>query len=77
MTIESQTLSPMQAYRAMVAFLEREYRLTGSDDLGALLGELQLMEDGKPFDQGAWADWLSAISEVISLTRKDEKGPTV
>ena len=39
-----------QAYRAMVLFLERQYALGASDQLGALLGAMALLEDGSPAD---------------------------
>jgi hypothetical protein len=57
-------LSVYDAYRAMLLFLEREYGLTHSDDLGGLLGSLQILDDGKPADPAAWSDWLEAVRQV-------------
>ena len=39
-----------QAFRAMVLFLERYFEQTQSDDVGALLGDLQLLDDGLTAD---------------------------
>lgn len=60
-----------QAYDAMLVFLEREYRLTGSEDLAALLGSLSrnIWSDGSPNDPAAWNDWLSAV-EAVRLKRE-------
>lgn len=54
-----------QAYQAMLVFLEREYRLTGSDELGGLLGGYQLTVDGKTMDPAAWDDWIDAVNEIV------------
>jgi hypothetical protein len=52
------------AYQAMTAFLEKYYRLTHADEIGALLGSMQLMEDRKPADPAIWDDWLEAVRSV-------------
>jgi len=57
-------LDEMTAYHAMIAFLEKYYRLTGSDEIGALLGSMQLLEDRKSVDPAIWNDWLEAVSSV-------------
>ena len=58
-------LAPEQAFNAMFVFLDRYYERTGrSPELGALLGELQINRDGRPFDPAAWGDWLAAVDEA-------------
>jgi hypothetical protein len=42
----------------MIEFLDAYYQQTQSDDIGALLVSLQLLEDGKPADLAMWDDWL-------------------
>lgn len=64
-----ETLTDKQAFEAMANFLERIYERTGSDDLGALLGDLQMLEDGTTADPAAWQDWLNSVREVTSATR--------
>ena len=48
------TLTIQQAFEVMQLFLEDYYERTQSDDVGALLGDLQCMEDGVPADPAAW-----------------------
>jgi hypothetical protein len=58
-------LSAPQAYAAMYAFLEARYQMTMSDDLGALLGSMSLLEDGTPADPAIGSDWEVAVSQAI------------
>lgn len=59
-----------QAFRAMVYFLERHFERTKSDDIGALLGDLLVLEDGMTADPAAWPEWLECVriaeQEVVS-----------
>jgi hypothetical protein len=59
-------LSERVAYAAMFAFLEHRYRLTESDDLGALLGSMSLLPSGGTADPAIWEDWLNAIEKAES-----------
>ncbi len=59
------SLSADQAYRAMVLFLERQYALAGSDQLGALLGGLALLDDGSPADPALAKDWQEAVRAAL------------
>ena len=36
-----------------------------SINIGALLGSLQLLEDGKPADPAMWHDWLQCIEKIL------------
>jgi hypothetical protein len=58
------TLTTRDAYAAMFAFLEEIYRRTESDDLGALLGGMSLLEDGGTADPAHWADWQAAVRKA-------------
>jgi hypothetical protein len=65
-----------QAYRAMFCFLEREYELTKSDELGGMLGSLSwlIWEGGQgPADPGAWQDWQEAVNKALS--REENAAP--
>jgi hypothetical protein len=53
-----------EAYAAMMRFLEKYYELTNADDIGALLGSMELHPDGKPTDPAIWDEWLAAIEAV-------------
>lgn len=58
------TLTTRDAYAAMFAFLEEIYRRTESDDLGALLGGMSLLEDGGTADPAYWVDWQAAVRKA-------------
>ena len=57
-------LTKKEAFLAMYAFLEHEYEITKSDDVGAILGGISLLEDGTTADPAAWSDWERALIEV-------------
>jgi hypothetical protein len=48
----------------MFRFLEDRYFRLRSDDIGALLGELTLQEDGRPGDLAVIRDWEQAVDAV-------------
>jgi len=54
------------AYRAMFRFLEKYYELTNADDVGALLGSMRLLHDGRPIDFAMWEEWLAVIDNVLA-----------
>ena len=58
------TLSKMEAYAAMYGFLKAIYERTRSDELGALLGGMSLLNDGGTADPGVWQDWEVAVRKV-------------
>lgn len=55
----------------MVLFLEAFYERTQSDDVGGLLSDLILLEDGTTADPAAWKDWMDCVRQVLILTHKD------
>ena len=62
-------LSSLQAFKVAVCFLEHFYYKTSSDDLGSLLGDMQLLEDGSgTWDSAAWHDWIDALEGKLSVT---------
>ena len=68
MDVGNQTLTVEQAYRAMLAFLEREVELTECSDLADLLAGYRLDEDGRTSDPALWEEWLEAVGRVRQLT---------
>lgn len=54
----------LRAFKNMFRFLEDRYSCLPSDDLGALLGELSLQEDGNPADLAIIKDWERAVVAV-------------
>jgi hypothetical protein len=59
------TMTVEQAYRAMLAFLEREVELTESSDLADLVSEYKLGADGQTRDPALWQEWLEAVGKVV------------
>jgi hypothetical protein len=59
-------LTKKEAYLAMYSFLENEYEMTKSDDIGSLLGGMSLLQDGSTADPAAWSDWENSINRVKS-----------
>lgn len=60
-------LSVEQAFEAMFLFLKDYFERTRSDDIGSLLGDLQIMEDGEPMDPAVWNEWLDCVQKAIEV----------
>ena len=58
-------LNLQEAYVAMYKFLENEYEMTGSDEIGGMLGGMSLLEDGGTADPAAWSDWIQAVEKAV------------
>ena len=67
MDASNQPLTIEQAYRAMLAFLEREVDLTESSDLADLLAGYRLDGDGQTRDPALWDEWLEAVGRARQL----------
>jgi hypothetical protein len=62
------TLTEQQAYVAMFSFLEEEYRISKSEDIGILLGSMSLLPDGSPADRAFIEQWKKACSLACENT---------
>jgi hypothetical protein len=69
MSSADNTMTVEQAYRAMLAFLEREVDLTESSDLADLVSEYKLGADGHSRDPAIWEEWLAAVGKVKGLDK--------
>ena len=67
MDASNQPLTIEQAYRAMLAFLEREVELTECSDLADLLAGYRLDGDGRTSDPALWEEWLEAVGRARQL----------
>ena len=59
-----ETLADDLAYRSMYYYLEDLYKLTGSDEIGGMLGYMALLEDGMPADPAVTEDWAKAVERA-------------
>ena len=59
------TLTEEQAYLAMFSFLEAEYLLTSSDEIGGLLGSMSLLPDGSTVDPAVKDQWKEAVARTL------------
>ena len=59
------TLTYLEAFKAMNYFLKKYYEQTSSDDVGSLLGEMQILGDGVTADPAAWEDWIECVTRII------------
>lgn len=65
-------MTSSQAFRAMICFLNEYYNKILSDDLGSLLGDMQLFQDGSgTWDSAVWNDWLVALENKELVTEID------
>jgi hypothetical protein len=67
---EKYKLTELEAYDAMLAFLEAYWKRGGgaSDDLAVLLGSINrnIWADLGPGDPAQWNDWMDAVEKVKS-----------
>ena len=61
MSEDKEFLTKQQGYAAMFRFLERYYADYKSDDVGALLGALATMNDGRPMDEAYEEIWNECV----------------
>jgi hypothetical protein len=57
-------LTKKEAFLAMYSFLEHEYEVSKSNDIGGLLGSMSLLQDGGTADPAVMQDWENAIKKV-------------
>jgi hypothetical protein len=66
-------LTRLQAYEAMVYFLENLYALTHDRSLSEFLGYMEILSDGKPADAAYWEDWERAVEKALSNQTNQQK----
>lgn len=55
----------LEAYKAMVSFLDDYYTRFGQDSLGSVLSSIHILPNGHTADPAAWTDWLEAVKKVL------------
>lgn len=66
MDTSNDVLTTRHAYLAMYQYLLQRFERSGFEGVGAVLGDLSLLEDGSPLDPAAWNDWLECIEKAKS-----------
>lgn len=64
-------LTPLQAFQAMTCFLDMYYQSSHSDQIGALLGAMNMNIFGngnQTADPAIWGDWIECINTDDGLT---------
>lgn len=52
------------ALKAAILLLEKYYKNTESDDIGALLGDINLVRSCETADPAVWKEWEECIKEA-------------
>jgi len=60
-------MTDLRACQIMFRFLEDRYFRLPSDAIGALLGELNLQQNGNPMDLAIIRDWEQAVAAVDAM----------
>ena len=62
-------ISCLEAFKAMQCFLENYYEQTKSDDVGSLLGGLELnITTMTTRDPAALHDWIKCVQKITNLS---------
>ena len=73
MKLREKNLTELQAFHAMRKFLDIFYYKTRSDDVGSLLGDLQLFPEGGTFDPAAWEEWQESVANILKTKQSEVK----
>lgn len=65
----NELITKIQAFNAMRKFLAMYYERTLSDDVGSLLGDLNMITEGQTADPAAWDDWNQALKDALKETK--------
>ena len=55
----------LEAYKAMITFLDDYYLRFGQDSVRDILSSIHLLKDGTSADPAAWFDWLEAVKRIL------------
>jgi len=64
MNTSNNPLTIDEAYLAMYEILLSVWKRTQDDELGNLLGDMSLLENGKTADPATWGDWIKCVEKV-------------
>lgn len=58
-------ITPLEAYKAMIIFLDEYHYRFGQDSVASVLGSIHLIDENRTADPAAWEDWLEAVNKVV------------
>ena len=58
-------MTDKQAYAAMFYYLEQYYNRGKSDEIGWMLGDMSLLEDGSTADSAVEQEWQEAVDYAL------------
>lgn len=64
MNTSSNLLTVGEAYLAMYDFLLAVWNRTQDDEIGNLLGDMSLLQNGHTADPASWSDWLKCVDRA-------------
>lgn len=64
--------SEIDGYEKFFSELENMYNKDPRGELGVLLSEMVLLDDGTTMDPAAWKDWIDAINIVVNNDNKED-----
>lgn len=64
-TTKEENLTKLQAYKAMIKFLEIYYSFTKSEDTKSLLNKMELIPTENSADPVLWANWVECIDATL------------
>lgn len=67
---DNMNLTIEEAYKSMINFLEKYYQRTNSDDIGGLLGDIMLIDEGRTADPASWHDWIESVERMRMKSEK-------
>jgi hypothetical protein len=54
----------LDAFKAMIVFLDDYYYRFGQNNIASVLSDIQLIDEERTADPAAWFDWLEAVKKV-------------
>ncbi len=59
--------SKLESFKMMSCFLNKYFERTNSEDIGSLLGDMQLVENNTTTsDPAVWSDWEQCFHQVMA-----------
>lgn len=70
--LKEHDLTKTEAFNAVRKFLEGYHERTSSDDIASLLGNMQILQNGKTANPITWNNWIDAINYAKDANNKEK-----